>query len=122
MAQFCKPTKEGIKAWKKWVKSRPKVVRKLAKRFDPWTMYNLDGSRVFLVGICNDGTVTVAVTRHYNFVLFDRKVFGVDPDALTECDLPGNDEPIGAVIDDPTEEDFAAIREMKGIRHRREVN
>lgn len=122
MARFCEPTEKEFKAWKKWVAKRPPVVKALAERFDPWTLYALDGSRVYPVAFNEDGTLTVAVTRHFNLVVFERQVFGVDPDTLIECDLPGEDEPLGVLIEKPTKEDFKEIRKAMGIKHKHEVN
>ena len=123
MARFCEPTAKQLKDWKKWVAKRPPVVKALGERFDPWTLYRLDGGdRVFVVSFCEDGTLTVAVTRHFNLVLFERQVFGIKPESLVECDLPDEDEPLGVAIEKPTEEDFAAMREAMGIKHKHAVN
>ncbi len=40
-------------------------------------------------------TVKVAVTAEYNRLMMERDVFGIDPDSLTECDLPTG--PVGLV-------------------------
>ena len=45
-----------------------------------------------------DGTLTVNITGEYNFVTFDRQVFGIKPEDLEECDLPGKGEPVGTVL------------------------
>lgn len=44
-------------------------------------------------------TLKVDVLGRFNLLAFDRRVFGVSPSDLEECDLPGDDEPIGAVLD-----------------------
>ena len=44
-----------------------------------------------------NGTVTVTVNGQYNAVAFARNVFGIDPESLTECDLPGDQEVLGEV-------------------------
>lgn len=44
-----------------------------------------------------DGTVRVNITGEYNRILFSRQVFGVSPDDLAECDLPGPDEELGDI-------------------------
>ena len=116
MARFYEPTPQQVKGWKKWAAKRPPVIKALAERFDPWTLYRMGEDRVFVRGFSDDGTLTVAVTRHFNLVLFDRDVFGVPPDKLTECDLPGEDEPLGALIDKPTQEDIREIAEVMGVR------
>ncbi len=123
MARFCEPTKKQLKGWKKWASKRPPVIQALAERFDPWTLYRLDnGDRVQVVSFCEDGTVTVAVTRHFNLILFERQVFGINPDLLTECDLPGPDELVGEMMPNPTEAEFAMVRAAMGIRHKHEIN
>ena len=116
MARFYEPTAKQVKGWAKWVAKRPPVVRAVAERFNPWTLYRLDDHRVTLVSFSEDGTVTVAVTRHFNAVVFERQVFGIDPDRLVECDLPGENEMVGVLIPNPTEDDFAEIREIIGVK------
>jgi len=123
MARFHEPTKKQLKGWKKWAAKRPPVIRALAERFDPWTLYRLDGGdRVHVLSFCEDGTVTVAVTRHFNLVIFERQVFGIHPEQLSECDLPSKDEPTGVLIPEPTGEDFAMVREAMGVKHKHEIN
>jgi hypothetical protein len=56
------------------------------------------GQRVFPVSYSEDGTVRVIVSGKYNLVSFEREVFGVEIDDLEECDLPGPDEPLGAIL------------------------
>jgi hypothetical protein len=46
--------------------------------------------------------VRVNVSGNYNFVTFERQVFGVDANDLEECDLPGPNELTGALL---TEDD-----------------
>jgi hypothetical protein len=45
-----------------------------------------------------DGEVgfKVDVTGEYNLVAFERRVFGIKPEDLEECDLPGLHEPLGS--------------------------
>jgi hypothetical protein len=40
----------------------------------------------------------VTVSGEFNFVVFPRRVFGVTPEDLEECDLPEKGEPCGAVL------------------------
>lgn len=103
------PTPEQIEGYKKWVAERPERVRKVAERLDPWTLYRLKTSnqRVCLLGFDEeqDGRVTVRITvsGEFNLVTFERDVFGIDPDDLEECDLPGPNEQVGS-LDLPIEE------------------
>lgn len=93
------------KAWKAWVKKRPKAVRKMAEKWPPDRLYRMEpnGERVLLYSYSEDGTVTVAITGEYNFVTFERQVFGVNPKSLTECDLPPPEEQVGAMLTEEAE-------------------
>lgn len=84
-------------AWNEWVSKRPVVVQELCRRLPPDRLYLMksSGHRVTLCSYDEDGTVTVNVTGEYNRVLFSRSVFGISPDDLEECDLPGPDEDVG---------------------------
>jgi hypothetical protein len=44
-----------------------------------------------------DGSITlqVQVLARFNFVAFERRVFGIKPEDLEECDLPGDEELVG---------------------------
>lgn len=109
MARIVEPTPEEKAGWDAWVASRPPAVRAIAERFDPWTLYRIgSGHRVFLDSIQEprDGspcTLTVCVTGEFNFVSFERRVFGIDPAELVECELPGPHEVTGSA-DLPIEE------------------
>lgn len=102
MARYCQPTKEQAKGWAKWVKERPPVVRSIAERFDPWSLYLLKstGQRVTLASISENHTVTVNVLGEFNLVIHERQVFGINPDDLVPCDLPPPNEPVGALLTD----------------------
>lgn len=108
MARIQEPTPEQEAAWKEWVAARPDNVRVVAERFDPWSLYRMKstGHRVTLAsfGEGADGAVTlrVRVTGHFNVVVFDREVFGVDPNDLESCEAPTEGEATGTVL---TEED-----------------
>lgn len=86
--------------WDTWVSSRPPVVQDLCRRFPPDRLYAMKpgGQRVTVVSYSEDGTVTVHVRAEWNFVIFQREVFGVDPTHLEECDLPSDGELTGAVF------------------------
>ncbi len=115
MARYHTPTAEQEQAWREWVETRPPVVRTIAERFDPWTLYRLNttGQRVTLHSISEDGTVTVNVLGDFNFVVNERAVFGINPDHLEECDLPAPDEVLGSVLtDEEFEENIDLFRAM----------
>ena len=86
--------------WDAWVASRPPVIQELCALLPPDNLYKMKstGRRVTIVSYAEDRTVTVAVTGDYNLVALERQVFGINPDDLEECDLPGDDEPLGVVI------------------------
>ena len=88
--------------WEKWVQSRAIAVRQIAERLTPWRLYRMKstGQRVVIesYGEHVDGhvTLTVSITGKYNAILFDRSVFGIEPDDLEECELPKSSEGLGA--------------------------
>ena len=96
-----------------WVESRPPAVRALCKRLPPDRLYRMKstGQRVTLHSYSERGTVTVDVTGRFNLTTFDRRVFGIDPDDLVECDLPASDEPIGTILTE--QEDVEALIEIE---------
>jgi hypothetical protein len=123
MARFMEPTAEQLAGWHAWVAARPAHVRAVAQRFDPWSLYRLktSGHRVVLAsfGEQEDGGVslTVSVTGRFNCVVFDRYVFGIDPEELEPCELPAPDEPVGTALT-ATEfhEHLPAIRDLMARR------
>lgn len=84
-------------SWNEWVATRPLVVQELCRRLPPDRLYLLrsTGQRVTLVSYNESGTVTVRVSGEYNVVMFEREVFGVNPDDLEECELPDGNESVG---------------------------
>ena len=100
--------------WNAWVASRPESVRKLCRSLPPDRLYRLKTSshRVTIYSYSEDGTVTVIVSGDYNALAFERRVFGIKPEQLEECDLPPPDEPHGVVFTEPDQFEalIAAIR------------
>lgn len=92
--------------WAEWVASRPPVVQAMCKSHPPDRLYQMasTGHKVTLYSYSENGTVTVDVTGQYNALLLERRVFGVDINDLTECDLPADDELLGAMLQ--TEDDY----------------
>jgi hypothetical protein len=43
-------------------------------------------------------TLTVGVSGQFNALIFERSVFGIKPDELEPCEIPGPDEVTGALI------------------------
>jgi hypothetical protein len=100
------PTTDQIREWESWLAKRPAAIRATVTRLkiDPWTLYRLKTTdqRVFLLALFEpkaDGKVLcrVAVSGDFNLLAFERSVFGIDPEDLEECDLPGPEEPVGAL-------------------------
>lgn len=87
--------------WDEWLAERPAAIRALANQFPPNKLYRLksSGHRVTIVSYeeHKNGTVgfKVHVSPEFNFVIFERVVFGIPADGLEECDLPSTDEPVG---------------------------
>lgn len=109
MAEINELDKDG---WDEWVATRPESVQKICRQLPPNRLYRMKstGDRVTLYSYSEDGTVTVNVTGEYNVLIFDRQVFGINPDDLEECDLPKPGEPLGATMTDPEEiEAFCAV-------------
>jgi hypothetical protein len=85
--------------WSAWLAERPAEIRALIDRYPPNRLYRMeDGHRVTIEAYSEGGTVTVRVSGQYNFVMFERGVFGIDPATLVECDLPGPGELLGAML------------------------
>lgn len=85
--------------WDAWVESRPPVIQELCALLPPDNLYKMrsTGLRVTIVSYSESRTVTVAVTGDYNLVALERQVFGINPNDLEECDLPGDDEMLGVM-------------------------
>ncbi len=122
MARIIDPTEEQEQGYREWVAARPPAVRAVAERFDPWSLYLLKTSnhRVTIMsfgeGIDGSVTLTVRVSGDYNAVMFERDVFGINPDDLTPCELPAPDEHTGALLtQEEAYENIDAIRAMAGI-------
>ncbi len=123
MARWCEPTKKQEKGWKTWVQKRPPNVRAVAERFELWSLYRMapTGSRVTIAsfGEAEDGTVTLTVTisAQFNMVMFERNVFGVNPDDLTPCELPAADEPLGAMMTpQDVDDNMDVLRQLAQIK------
>jgi len=103
MAQLPDWTKEQDASHVEWLAGRPPVIQALAARVPPDRLYRLEstGHRVYLYSYSEDETVTVVVAGQFNVVAFERKVFGIKPEELEECDLPDPEEPMGS-FDFPT--------------------
>lgn len=95
------------KMFAEWVATRPDCIKELIAKLPPDRLYLLKSSnhRVTIYSYNEDGTVSVSVSGDYNRVIFERNVFGVKPEDLEECDLPSDDEPVGAILTDDNDID-----------------
>jgi hypothetical protein len=113
MADICTVTLKMIEDFDEWKKDRPQVVVDLADKYPPWKLFRMKGSghRCVPFSYNENGTLSVIVDGRFNRVLFGRTVFGVPPDELEECDLPGPDEDVGDTAQEAgyTEEDVRGI-------------
>jgi len=97
MAKCILWTEEQRKIMREWTRGRPKVVRDMIRKLPMDRLYRLksSGHRVTLYSYSEDGTVTVNVLSVWNPetpLLSERRVFGIDPKDLEECELPMNIE------------------------------
>lgn len=115
MANWYEPTEEQQELWRQWLAGRPEAVRKVAEQFPPWGLYRLEssGHRVTIYslqeGKDDSVTLVVNVLGKFNYVAFERRVFGIHPEELTPCELPADDELLGDAGMDPQE----AVRQMR---------
>ena len=107
--------------WGSWLASRPAVIQDMAKSHPPDRLYRMKdtGHRCTLYSYNENGTVTVDVTGEYNRVLFGRRVFGVAPSDLEECELPRPEEDLGDTAAEAgySEEDVRKILIPEMKRH-----
>lgn len=107
MAEFITMTPGEQEEYAKWLSDLPPHIQETAKKYPPTRLYRNKetGQRVTIISYENDGTCTVFVAAKFNACAFERRVFGVPMTDLEECDLPGPDEKVGAVLTDPQEID-----------------
>lgn len=100
MAKFREYTEEHRARIDAWLATRPTVIQELAAQFTGDRLYRLKstGHRVTIYSYLEDGTMTVLVTGKYNRVMFERRVFGIKPEELVECDLPSENEVLGTIL------------------------
>jgi len=104
------------KQFDEWLENRPQVIKDMAAQFPPNKLYRMEtGHRVTLMSYSEDRTVVVKVSGKYNYVQFERSVFGVDIDSLIECDLPAPDEKVGVELDQQETEQLLAKLRAKHI-------
>jgi hypothetical protein len=83
-------TEEQQTLWNEWIATRPACVRNMCEKLPANRLYLLKttGQKVTIYSYSENETVTVDVMEEYNpGVLLERRVFGINPDDLEECDL-----------------------------------
>jgi hypothetical protein len=115
MARWYEPDDKQLADWKEWKETLPETARKNAEKFPPWELLWLptsdSGHRVFPYSYSDNGTLTVVVTGQFNRVTMERKVFGINPEDLTPCELPGPDEPLGVTLNE--EQQLAMVNRIR---------
>ena len=88
------------KYWEEQLELMPDKVAELARQFPPNRLYKLHptGQRVEVVCWGEDQSVAIFLSGEYHLLTFERIVFGVMPEYLEECDLPGPEEVTGALL------------------------
>jgi len=102
MATLYEYDEEQAQGLEEWLEDRPDIIKEMAAKFPGNRLYRLknSGDRVTIYSYHEDGTLSVSVTGEYNFIMFDRNVFGIKQDDLEECDLPAEDELVGCILTD----------------------
>ena len=100
MANFIEYSEEQKEQFAKWVAARPPAIQEMIRKFPPYKLYMLKTTknRVTINSYCEDGSMTVDVTAEFNLLVFERRVFGILPEDLEECNLPDPHEPIGVLL------------------------
>jgi len=86
-----------------WRATRPPSIQAIIDALPPWNLYLLKTSAkrvtIYAYDEHEDGTVSlqVNVSGQYNLVMAERRVFGVKPENLEECELPPEDETVGSL-------------------------
>src|SRR5687767_7352121 len=113
MARWMQPSNEQLAGFANWYDERPQVIKDLIRELDMWTLYRLKetGHRCTIYSYNEDGTVSVAITGQFNLINFGRRVFGIKPEDLEECDLPAPGEPLGITMNE--EEQFNYLNEQR---------
>lgn len=123
MAKIFEWTEENKAEFDTWLKGKSDAVQVLTSLKPPNLLYRMKstGHRVPIISYNDNWTLSVYVSGTYNFVTFERTVFGVPPEDLVECDLPGPDDPLGYVLEKSEVENilrtskenpFAAVDEL----------
>lgn len=115
MARHMEWTEQQNKDWEAWLATRPPMIVEMARKFPPHTLYKIKqtGQRVFVIAYNENNTLRVAVTKKFNRVFMEKSVFGIKPEDLEECDLPGPDEDVGCTSEELGLTDDEALAVLK---------
>lgn len=124
MADVCEVTDEMVAKYERWIQSDDfsEAAAANARRFPPWKLFRMQdtGQRVTTLAFADDGTIRVLVSGEYNFLVFERQVYGIDPNNLEECDLPLPNERLGVILTTDEELD-SYIGDIKSGKSKAEV-
>ncbi len=83
--------------WDEWVAERPPVVREICLKYPFDRLYRIksSGDKGTIHSVSEDGTLTMNIDGTYCRVMFAKNVFGLHPEDIEECELPGPDEELG---------------------------
>jgi hypothetical protein len=96
MAKWINLSEQQKQVWGEWLTTRPQVIQDMASKYNlhPELVYRIRGGndRCTIHSLSENGTITVEISAEHNkdnpIFLFDRCVFGVDPETLIEVDYP----------------------------------
>lgn len=118
MAELQKLTLREQEELADWLDNLPLKCKEVATKYPPNRLYLLKSTnqRVFIVSYYEDGTLGVFVSGKYNLTQFERKVFGIQPADLVECDLPNPNQPVGTIL--KSDEEIEEFIKKTGTKER----
>lgn len=110
MANIYEPDETIMRGYNNLLEELSVNEREIMEKYPPWKLYRLKSSghmvEIIAIGTYEDGVkFRVDISGKYNCVMFERQVFGIDPNDLEECDLP--DGPTGVLFTE--DEDIAKV-------------
>lgn len=114
MVKIYEPDQEEIAEYEGWIESRPEPIKSIAKRFRPWILYTLrdTNQNVTIYSFSENGTVTIDVGAKYNDqLLFEKRVFNINPNDLKECEsMPNISNPVPVLTSEEVDTNIDIIR------------
>jgi len=106
MAKWIEWTTEQEAAWAEWLSARPQAIQDIVAKYNlrPDNLYQLKetGQIGYIHSLNERGTLTMDFTdtfNQHNLYMSNRRVFGLNPEDLEECDLP---EGVEVIKSEPT--------------------